>query len=138
MEGGSRRSIQTRTFILEHTLLKKKFDCLMATYRLHKPTTLSDACWKDTFGLSYVEVSMVFNFFVVFINVNWSYLLLDNMEYWKDKLASCAEAIRKKCNNCFKQENTGKHFDLLAPSFEVWIQNGPRRLLDEAIINDEI
>ena len=29
---------------------------LVGLYRLHRPTSLSDACWKDTFGLDQQRV----------------------------------------------------------------------------------
>ncbi len=69
---------------------------LVSLYRLHAPTTLSDATYQHVFGLSTSRVSMCFNAFLKFMVINWSYLLLDNMAYWKPHLPSCAEAIRVK------------------------------------------
>ena len=37
--------------------------------------------------------------------LNWGYLLLNNREYWLDKLGSCAEAIRQKLATLPREAN---------------------------------
>jgi hypothetical protein len=69
---------------------------LVGLYRLHRPTTLGDACWKEVFGFSYTRVSLCFKLFITFMHQRWSYLLTDNVAFWKPYLAECAEAIRQK------------------------------------------
>ena len=76
---------------------------LVSLYRLHRPTSLSDASFKSVFGLGHTAVSMVFNSFLDFMTDKWSYLILDNMHFWLPYLADCAQAIRNKCveKGCF-------------------------------------
>lgn len=70
---------------------------LVSLYRLHRPTALSDACFKSVFGLGHTAVSMVFNSFLDFMMNKWSYLIFDNMHFWLPYLGDCAQAIRNKC-----------------------------------------
>ena len=55
---------------------------LVSLYRLHRPTALSGACYKSVFGFGHTAVSMVFNSFLDFMIDKWSYLILDNMDFW--------------------------------------------------------
>ena len=64
--------------------------------------------WMDlekVFNRSSTELSNAFYWFLDFIIVNWSYLILNNREYWLDKLAISAEAIRVKLANLSRVEN---------------------------------
>ena len=70
---------------------------LISLYRLHRPTALSDACFRSIFGFGYSAVSMIFNSFLDFMIERWSYLILDNMNFWLPYLPACAQAIRNKC-----------------------------------------
>ena len=70
---------------------------LVSLYRLHRPTTLSDGCFRKIFGSGHTAVSMAFNSFLDFMIDRWSYLLLDNLDFWKPYLVDCAQAIRNKC-----------------------------------------
>lgn len=70
---------------------------LVGLYRLHRPTTLSDGSFKVLFGFGHTTVSMAFNAFLDYIINRWSYLLVDNMEFWLPYLPGCAQAIRNKC-----------------------------------------
>jgi len=76
---------------------------LVSLYRLHRPTTLSDACWTSRFNLDYNSVGKCFNLFLKHLCKHWEYLLTDHMEFWKPFLPSFAEAIRLKCESkgCF-------------------------------------
>ena len=71
---------------------------LIGLYRLHRPTTLSDAAFKILFGFGHTAVSMIFNAFLDFFVTKWVYLLTDNMAFWLPYLPDCAQAIRDKCN----------------------------------------
>lgn len=70
---------------------------LIGLYRLHRPTILSDGCFKTLFGFGHTAVSMIFNAFLDFMVDRCSYLLLDNIEFWLPYLPSCAQALRDKC-----------------------------------------
>lgn len=70
---------------------------LVSLYRLHRPTTLFDGCFRTIFGLGHTAVSMAFNSFLDFMIDRWSYLLVDNLNFWKPYLADCAQSIRNKC-----------------------------------------
>lgn len=70
---------------------------LVALYRLHQPTTISDGSFRTLFGFGHTAVSMIFNAFVDFIMDNWGYLLTDNLQFWLQYLPDCAQAIRDKC-----------------------------------------
>jgi hypothetical protein len=72
---------------------------LVSLYRLHRPTTLSDACWKSIFGLTYTKVSRIVTWFAVFIENHWGYLLKDNIAYWETQFDEFAEAIREKLDS---------------------------------------
>lgn len=45
------------------------------------------------------QLRAAFHWFLDFIIANWGYLLLNNMEYWKDFLYVSVECIRKKLEN---------------------------------------
>jgi len=70
---------------------------LVSLYRLHRPNSILDACWCDTFGLNYSAVSKCFTEFLKFMVSEWEYLLIDNLEFWLPQLPACAQAIRNKC-----------------------------------------
>jgi hypothetical protein len=83
-------------------------ECLLVTlYRFHRPTSITDACFKNIFGLYYQQVSRMVNCLVNWLFLNWSYLLQDNMAYWFDKFPEFAEKIRLKVNEkgCSFNEN---------------------------------
>ena len=84
---------------------------LVSLYRLHRPTALSDGCFRTIFGLGYTAVSMVFNEFLDFMIDRWGYLLLDNMNFWKPYLPDCAQAIRDKCveKGCYFPDSRSPH-----------------------------
>jgi hypothetical protein len=67
---------------------------LVSLYRYHYPENASDQ--EAFFHLDYSICSRIFNYFLSFVVENWSYLLLNNMEYWFPKFPAFAEAIHKK------------------------------------------
>lgn len=69
---------------------------LVGLYRLHSPNTTGDYVYRNMFGLYYQRVSECFLLFLKHMCEHWSYLLFDNMNYWKDKIPTFAEVIRKK------------------------------------------
>ena len=69
---------------------------LVGLYRMHRPTCLADACWKELFGMNYSRVSTCFRLFITHLCRNWQYLLTDNLDFWRPYLPHCAEAIRRK------------------------------------------
>jgi hypothetical protein len=70
---------------------------LIGLYRLHRPTTLSDGSFKLIFGMGHTAVSMAFNAFLDFMEDRWSYIIMDNLDFWLPYLPDCAQAIRNKC-----------------------------------------
>jgi hypothetical protein len=80
---------------------------LISLYRLHRPTSITDACFKTLFGRDYKDISRIVNEFVSWLVYNWSYLIEDNMEFWLDSFPEFAEKIRIKVNEkgCTFDEN---------------------------------
>ena len=70
---------------------------LVSLYRLHRPTTLSEGSFKLIFGMGHTAVSMAFNAFLDFMVDKWSYIIMDNLNFWLPYLPDCAQAIRDKC-----------------------------------------
>jgi hypothetical protein len=70
---------------------------LVGLYRLHRPTTLADACWGARFRLDYDGVGKCFKLFLRHLVDHWQYLITDNVVFWKPYLAGFAESIRNKC-----------------------------------------
>ncbi len=56
---------------------------LVSLYRLHRPTTILDACFRELFGLTPQQVSLCVVTFVNYVWEYWGYLVLNNMEFWK-------------------------------------------------------
>ena len=69
---------------------------LAGLYRLHTPNVLGDAGWRAIFGFDQPTASRACAVFFVFMCKNWSYLLLDHMDFWLPYLPSMAEHIRAK------------------------------------------
>jgi hypothetical protein len=69
---------------------------LVGLYRLHSPNTTGDYVYRSMFGLYYQRVSECFLLFLKHMYQNWSYLLFDNLQYWKDEIPYFAEVIKKK------------------------------------------
>lgn len=87
------------TFVCTHgSKFPGELVLLVGLYRLHSPNLLSDECWSTFFGLSYQNVSVCFNLFISFLITNWSYLLFDNIQYWKDSIGYLSDKIRMKAN----------------------------------------
>jgi hypothetical protein len=55
--------------------------CLVGLYRLHRPTSLGDACWKYKFRLDYQSVSKCFNLFLRHMCDYWEFLPTDNLSF---------------------------------------------------------
>ena len=71
---------------------------LIALTRFEWPFVWDDM--KERFpGRSRDELRRAFYWFLDFMIVNWGYLLVNNMPYWKDYLPHAAEAIRQKLMN---------------------------------------
>ena len=72
-------------------------ECLLVfLYRLRRPTTTTDLAFKTIFGFRNTRVSICVRTFMNFMVDNWSYLLLDNLSFWKSYLLACATAIWNK------------------------------------------
>jgi hypothetical protein len=87
---------------------------LLGLYRMHRPTSILDGCFKAIFGFGPESVSHVFRCFLEHM-LNWEYLLFDNLNFWLSKLSSCAEHIRVKLNamGCnFPPSNTPNGFKI--------------------------
>jgi hypothetical protein len=69
---------------------------LVGLYRLRNASTLGAACWEDTFGLTYIQASSMFQLFLTFMVQNWVYLLTNNVAFWLPYLPLCVAAIRNK------------------------------------------
>ena len=69
---------------------------LVSLYRYRRPSSTTDIAFKEIFGFRQSRVSIAFRTFVNFLIRNWSYLLLDNMQYWLPKLRLFATAIQQK------------------------------------------
>jgi hypothetical protein len=67
---------------------------LVGLYRLHAPNNLADL--QEIFGMKLQRAGQCFHIFLNFMTKHWSYLLLDNMDFWLPYLPHCAEAIRGK------------------------------------------
>lgn len=50
------------------------------------------------FGLTYQKVSKCFQLFLKFMKTYWSYLVYDNLIYWRDDLQAFSDRIRLKVN----------------------------------------
>jgi hypothetical protein len=70
---------------------------LVSLYRFHRPVTCSDYIFRVFFGLNDVYVSLIFNYFLNYMENTWGSLLTDNMLYWLPSLPNFARAIQKKC-----------------------------------------
>jgi hypothetical protein len=69
---------------------------LVALYRLHTPGNSTDACFEAVFGMCNEYVSMCLKLFTEFLITNWSYLVLDNCEFYRDQLAALSDKIQEK------------------------------------------
>ena len=69
---------------------------LSGLYRLHCVNKLGDDGWNSIFGFSQPVASMACKLFYDFLTKSWSYLLLDNLDYWLPYLGPCRDAIFKK------------------------------------------
>ena len=69
---------------------------LLGLYRLHFPSYYNHFSYKELFGFDNQRASLAFKLFLRHISLNWGYLLLDNMQFWKPYIPQCAEAIRQK------------------------------------------
>ena len=69
---------------------------LCGFYRLHMPNDLGNASWRKLFGFNYSRASKCFDLFLNHMINNWSYLLLDNIEFWIPYLDDCSRAIGSK------------------------------------------
>ena len=67
---------------------------LVGLKRLSYPNRTYEKHWEYDFGLTHHQVSKCFGLFLTFMMVNWAYLLLDHMEFWKPYMKDCAEKIR--------------------------------------------
>lgn len=63
--------------------------------RLSFPNRTVESYWKREFGFRHQDVSKAFNLFLGFIQLNWAYLLLDHLNFWKPYLKVFAESIRQ-------------------------------------------
>jgi len=90
--------LQFPEFIINYSRNKFRSEeaVLVSLFRLHYPTEESSLAFVEVFGYKYHKVSKAFNAFLNFMTTHWGYLLLDNMNYWLDKLPDCAEKIREK------------------------------------------
>ena len=64
--------------------------------RLTFPNRTVESFWQTDFGFDHQQVSKVFNIFIGFILMNWAYLLLDHLKFWKPYLKGFAESIRQQ------------------------------------------
>ena len=55
-----------------------------------------ESFWQTDFDFDHQQVSKAFNIFIGFILMNWAYLFLDNLDFWKPYLRGFAECIRQK------------------------------------------
>lgn len=69
---------------------------LVGLYRMRNASTLAAACWEHFFGLTYIQVSSMFQLFLRFMVLNWGYLLTNNVAFWLPHLPVFAAAIRDK------------------------------------------
>jgi hypothetical protein len=69
---------------------------LVGLYRMRNASTYAAACWEDTFGLTYVQASSMFNLFIGFMVESWGYLLTNNVDFWLPSLPLCALALQNK------------------------------------------
>ena len=67
---------------------------LVGLKRLSFPNRTYEKHWQTDFGMTHPQVSKCFTLFLTFMMVNWAYLLLDHMEFWKPYLKDCADKIR--------------------------------------------
>jgi hypothetical protein len=69
------------------TLKREKFTgeevFLCGIRRLSFPNRTVESYWKQDFGFTHQEVSKAFKLFLGFMQLNWAYLLLDNLNFWK-------------------------------------------------------
>lgn len=81
---------------------------LIGLYRLHFPNTTGDVMYLEMFGMYHQRVSECFGIFLRHMMLNWSYLLLDNMNYWRESIPAFSEVIRKtifRTHNCEFEPN---------------------------------
>jgi len=71
---------------------------LISLKRLAYPLRWSDIK-RDFPGRSRTALCMAFYYFLDFMIENWGYLILNNRDYWVDKMVDQAEAIRLKLAN---------------------------------------
>lgn len=83
--------VKTYSFTSEEILL-------ISLTRLSYPLRWSDM-YERFAGRKRWELSTAFYWFIAFMIGNWSYLLLNNLNYWKDFLLQSAESIRLKLAN---------------------------------------
>lgn len=67
---------------------------LVTLFKLAFPERLIDL--EGTFGRDYSHWSRVINEFMDYIIKYWSYLLFDNMSFWKKYIPECANVIKRK------------------------------------------
>jgi hypothetical protein len=70
---------------------------LLGLYRLSRPLAASDEAYRNIFGYDSDKVIKMFKIFINFIYEEWSYLILNNMEYWVKEFEYFAECIQQKC-----------------------------------------
>jgi hypothetical protein len=62
------------------------------------PNRFDDDSWKIRFGFDHQTASQACLLFYGFMVENWSYLLYDNLEYWRPHLPRSNQAILDKCS----------------------------------------
>ena len=67
---------------------------IVTLFKLVFPERLIDL--EEVFGRDYSHWSRVINAFMDYMIKHWSYLLYDNMEFWKKYIPECAEVVKKK------------------------------------------
>lgn len=68
---------------------------LFGLHRLSRPTRLEELA-NDVFGRDYTQLSRAFHWFLSHLWGHFSFLLLDNLDYWSTTFSDCANSIYKR------------------------------------------
>jgi len=77
---------------------------LAGYYRLASINRFGDLGWQQFFGFSQPRASMAWVLFEEHMIKNWSYLILDNMDFWAARIPEFARLIAEKANTLHGQD----------------------------------